>query len=154
MKKQWSFLTKYSMTIVENSAFRASRFENFIFEGEVVGDMSLDPPWRLAHSTIAVWSQFLRRCQRLSWPHSLAFYFQGIKSGALPSSDCVADCNIASSEGLPVRSIKSGIRPNFCGFRMFSHTMENAVDSTDFKLEIGNTTRDKELRVFTFLWSL
>lgn len=54
MKKQWSFLTKYSMTIVENSAFRASRFENFIFEGEVVGDMSLDPPWQLAHSAIAV----------------------------------------------------------------------------------------------------
>ena len=29
------------MTNLENSASRASRFENFIFEGEVVEDMSL-----------------------------------------------------------------------------------------------------------------
>ena len=41
MKKQLSFLTKYFMTNLENSASRASRFENFIFEGEVVEDMSL-----------------------------------------------------------------------------------------------------------------
>ena len=55
MKKQLSFLTKYFS--VENSASRASRFENFIFEGEErggVGDMSLDPPWQLALSAIAV----------------------------------------------------------------------------------------------------
>ena len=41
MKKQLSFLTKYFSTNVENSASRASRFETFIFEAEVVGDMSL-----------------------------------------------------------------------------------------------------------------
>lgn len=45
MKKHLSFLTKSNfMTNIEDSASRASRFENFIFEGEVVGDMSLDPP--------------------------------------------------------------------------------------------------------------
>ena len=44
MKKQLSFLTKYFMTNVENSASRASRFENFIFEGGGGGGyMSLDP---------------------------------------------------------------------------------------------------------------
>ena len=44
---------------------------------------------------------------------------------------------------------KSGIRPNFCVFRiMFSHTVENAVHSADFKLEIGKTTHDKDRHHF------
>ena len=39
---------------------------------------------------------------------------------------------------------------------MFSHTMENALDSTDFKLEIGKTTNDKDrhhVHVWEFLLS-
>jgi len=88
MKKQLSFLTKYFMTNVENSASRASRFENFIFEGEGWGHVLRSPLAARAFRRL----QFLRQCQRLSWPHPLAFYFQGIKSEALPSSVCVVDC--------------------------------------------------------------
>ena len=54
MKKQLSFLTKYFMTNVENSASRASRFENFIFEGGGGWVHVLGSPWQLALSAIAV----------------------------------------------------------------------------------------------------
>lgn len=72
MKKHLSFLTKSNfMTNIEDSASRASRFENFIFEGEVVGDMSLDPPWQLAHSAIAVLA--LMSTSELATPLSFLF---------------------------------------------------------------------------------
>ena len=101
MKKQLSFLTKYFMKNVEKGF--ENRFENFIFEGGGWWVHVLRSPWQLVLSAIAV----LALMPTSELATSLSFFI----SKELRAEPChllfvlrtVLD-NIASSEGLPVRS--------------------------------------------------
>lgn len=126
------------------------------FSDEILFGMSLDPPWQLALSAIAVLAPM--PMSELATP--LSFFI----SKELRAEPChilfvlwtVLD-NIASSEGLPVRSINLG-----SGLRLSYVLSYNGKCSRFHRLQAWNRKNDtwqrstscSRLRVFTFLSSL